>query len=175
MKKNIATIIVIIIIIVGIVGIWFIKNNERENDQIIEQSQKENVNEDFKLYVEGNLDIEKLKSYNLPIMIDFGAEWCPPCNMMKPDLIKLNNELEGEAIIKIVDVDENPNATKGYKIELLPTQIFINSDGTPYIPKDKSIEGFEIVKDKEGNVLYTMHVGILTRTQILSIVEQMKM
>lgn len=174
MKKNILNIIIILIIVAGIIGIWFIKNNERKNEQIIEQIKSENVNEDFKLYVEGKLDIEKLKSYNLPIMIDFGAEWCPPCKMMKPDIIKLNNELQGEAIIRIVDVDNNIDATDSYKINLLPTQIFINSDGTPYIPKNNSIEGFETVKDKNGNALYTMHIGILTRAQMLNIIDEMK-
>ena len=172
MKKNIITLIIIIVIFLGIIGAWLIKNNKKEQE--FSENNTENVNEDFKLYVTGSLDIEKLKSYKLPIIIDFGAEWCPPCNMMKPDLIKLNNELQGEAIIRIVDVDENIDAADGYKINLLPTQILINSDGTPYIPKDNSIDGFETIKDEEGNVLYTMHVGILTRAQILNIIEQMK-
>lgn len=172
MKKNIITLIIIIVIFLGIIGAWLIKNNKKEQE--FSENNTENVNEDFKLYVTGSLDIEKLKSYKLPIIIDFGAEWCPPCNMMKPDLIKLNNELQGEAIIRIVDVDENIDAADGYKINLLPTQILINSDGTPYIPKDNSIDGFETIKDEEGNLLYTMHVGILTRAQILTLIEQMK-
>lgn len=172
MKKNIITLIIVIVIFLGIIGAWLIKNNKKEQE--FSENNTENVNEDFKLYVTGSLDIEKLKSYKLPIIIDFGAEWCPPCNMMKPDLIKLNNELQGEAIIRIVDVDENIDAADGYKINLLPTQILINSDGTPYIPKDNSIDGFETIKDEGGNLLYTMHVGILTRAQILTLIEQMK-
>ena len=95
--------------------------------------------------------------------------------MMKPDIIKLNKELQGKAIIKMVDVDENIDAADEYKINLLPTQILINSDGTPYIPKDNSIEGFEMVKDENGEVLYTMHVGILTKAQIMNILEEMGM
>ena len=174
MKKNIITIIIIIVMFLGIIGVWLIKNNQKNNEQNLVENNTENINPDFALNVTGELDIEKLKSYNLPIIIDFGAEWCPPCNMMKPDLIKLNKELQGEAIIRIVDVDQNIDATDGYKITLLPTQIFINSDGTPYIPQDNSIDGFETIKDEEGNVIYTMHVGILTRAQILNIIEQMK-
>lgn len=175
MKKNVITIIVIVVIALGIIGAWTIKNNKRENEQNLELNSIENINEDFSLYVTGKLDMEKLKSYKLPIIIDFGAEWCPPCNMMKPDLIKLNNELQEKAIIRIVDVDQNIDAADGYKINLLPTQILINSDGTPYVPKDNSIDGFETIKDEEGNILYTMHVGILTRAQMLDIIEQMKM
>ena len=174
MKKNIITIIVIIAIALGIIAAWFIKNNQKENEQNLELNSTENINEDFALNVNGKLDIEKLKSYKLPIIIDFGAEWCPPCNMMKPDLVKLNNELQGEAIIRIVDVDQNIDAADGYKINLLPTQILINSDGTPYIPNDNSIDGFETIKDENGNALYTMHVGILTRAQMLNIIKQMK-
>ena len=174
MKKNIITIIVLIVVVLGIVGAWFIKNNKKESQENIELNNTENTNEDFALNVTGNLDMEKLKSYKLPIIIDFGAEWCPPCNMMKPDIVKLNKELQGEAIIRIVDVDQNIDAADGYKINLLPTQILINSDGTPYIPQDNSIDGFETIKDENGNALYTMHVGILTRPQILTLIDQMK-
>lgn len=174
MKNKFITIIIIAIIIIGIASMWFIKNKKTDNvNEVSQKGQIENINEDFELEVTGDLNLEKLKSYNLPIMIDFGAEWCPPCQMMKPDIIKLNRELQGKAIIKMVDIDKNPEATKGYKVNLLPTQIFINSDGTPYIPKDNSIEGFETIKDKNGEVLYTMHVGVLSRPQITNILEEM--
>lgn len=176
MNKKIITIIIIFIIIIGIAGMWVIKNKQKINENNTNQENKiENINEDFELNVTGNLNLEKLKSYKLPIIIDYGAEWCPPCQMMKPDIIKLNKELQGKAIIKMVDVDENIDAADGYKINLLPTQILINSDGTPYIPKDNSIEGFEMVKDENGEVLYTMHVGILTKAQIMNILEEMGM
>ncbi len=176
MNKKIITIIIILIIIIGIGGMWLLKNKEKiSQNEVSQEKQNENINEDFELNVTGNLNLEKLKSYKLPIIIDYGAEWCPPCQMMKPDIIKLNKELQGKAIIKMVDVDENIDAADGYKINLLPTQIFINSDGTPYIPKDNSIDGFEVVKDKNGEVLYTMHVGILTRAQIMNVLEEMGM
>lgn len=176
MNKKIITIIIIFIIIIGIAGMWVIKNKQKINENNTNQENKiENINEDFELNVTRDLNLEKLKSYKLPIIIDYGAEWCPPCQMMKPDIIKLNKELQGKAIIKMVDVDENIDAADGYKINLLPTQILINSDGTPYIPKDNSIEGFEMVKDENGEVLYTMHVGILTKAQIMNILEEMGM
>lgn len=176
MNKKVITIIIIFIIIIGIAGMWVIKNKQKINENNTNQENKiENINEDFELNVTGDLNLEKLKLYKLPIIIDYGAEWCPPCQMMKPDIIKLNKELQGKAIIKMVDVDENIDAADGYKINLLPTQILINSDGTPYIPKDHSIEGFEMVKDENGEVLYTMHVGILTKSQIMNILEEMGM
>lgn len=176
MNKKIITIIIIFIIIIGIAGMWVIKNKQKINENNTNQENKiENINEDFELNVTRDLNLEKLKSYKLPIIIDYGAEWCPPCQMMKPDIIKLNKELQGKAIIKMVDVDENIDAADGYKINLLPTQILINSDGTPYIPKDNSIEGFGMVKDENGEVLYTMHVGILTKAQIMNILEEMGM
>lgn len=176
MNKKIITIVVIIIIIVGVGGMWLIKNKEKiSQNEVSQREQTQSINEDFALNVKGDLNLEKLKSYKLPIIIDYGAEWCPPCQMMKPDIIKLNKELQGKAIIKMVDVDKNIDAADGYKINLLPTQILINSDGTPYIPKDNSIDGFEMVKDEKGEVLYTMHVGILTRAQIMNILENMGM
>lgn len=174
MKKKIIILIIILIIIIGIAYMLVIKNKQKINEiNVNQENQIENINEDFELNVTGKLDLKKLKSYELPIIIDYGAEWCSTCQKMEPDIIKLNKELQGKAIIKMVDIDENIHASDGYKINLLPTQILINSDGTPYIPKDNSIEGFETVKDEDGEILYTKHVGILTRTQIINLLDEM--
>jgi len=94
-----------------------------------------------------------LKSYGLPILLDFGAKWCGPCQKMHPILEELNNELRGKAIIKYIDIDEYPEATKGFKFNLIPTQYFIT---------------------KEGEV-YKTHTGILTKNGVLEILKEMGM
>lgn len=162
-KKVISTIAVITIIII-IIGIWIIKNNTNSK-------QKENV--DFKLNITKSFNLDKLKEYNLPIIIDFGADYCVPCRQMAPALKQLNSELQEKAIIRFVDVGKYPNLANGYPIELIPTQIFINADGTPYAPKNSEQLELEFVKDENGNHIFTIHIGELTVDQMRNMLKEM--
>ncbi|MFF9025059.1 thioredoxin family protein [Streptomyces eurythermus] len=57
----------------------------------------------------------------LPVLVEFTADWCPPCRQMAPVLSRLAAE-EGERI-KVVqlDVDRNPDTTNAYKVLSMPT------------------------------------------------------
>lgn len=54
-------------------------------------------------------------------LVDFGAEWCPPCKAMKPVLELIASNLDGKAIIGQLDVDSNPAITAKYGVRNLPT------------------------------------------------------
>ena len=95
---NKKSIIILIIIAILILGVWFIKTMQKEEANIADNTSKE-INEDFKLKINKEIDLEKLKSYNLPIIIDFGADYCMPCRQMAPALREINEELQGKAII----------------------------------------------------------------------------
>ena len=68
-------------------------------------------------------------STRLPRLVDLGRGVCIPCKMMAPILEELQEEYAGRAVIEIVDIGEHPGEATKYKIRVIPTQIFINSEG----------------------------------------------
>jgi thioredoxin 1 len=58
------------------------------------------------------------------VLVDFGAEWCPPCKAMGPVLELVAKEFEGKALVGKLDVDTNPQTTARYGVRNLPTFLF---------------------------------------------------
>lgn len=65
----------------------------------------------------------------LPKLLDLGAGKCVPCKMMKPILDDLKTNHAGSFTTEFIDVWENPDAGKAFGIEMIPTQIFYDSEG----------------------------------------------
>lgn len=65
-----------------------------------------------------------------PVLVDFWAEWCPPCKAMSPTIDALAEELAADFKIVKLDVDSNPSITVAYNVRAMPTLI-IFKDGAP--------------------------------------------
>ena len=176
--KQALKIIIPILIMLAIGTIWFMKHVAQPKIPANKAGSSSHpaVKPEFALHVTEELDLEKLKAFGLPIMIDFGADSCAPCKEMAPVLVKLNEQLQGKAIIKFVDVWKYQKLGQGYPIRVIPTQVFFDKNGKPFVPSDPQASRMTmyVTKDKNEHV-FTVHEGGMTEAMILAVLKEMGM
>ncbi|MCC6910247.1 MAG: thioredoxin [Phycisphaerales bacterium] len=73
-------------------------------------------------FTDGNFENDVLKS-NVPVLVDFWAEWCQPCRMLAPTIEKLATEFKGRVKVGKLDTDSNRQVAVKYGITAIPTVI----------------------------------------------------
>lgn len=71
-------------------------------------------------FTDGNFEAEVLKS-DVPVLVDFWAEWCAPCRLLSPTIDVVATELGDKAKVGKVDIENNRNLAIEYGITAIPT------------------------------------------------------
>ena len=192
-NKKVITVLLLIVISVVIAGIYFTKNpvsGEKNQPEVQLQQTKPDESQqadteradsnetaaDFSLDVSEMIDYEALAAYGLPIIVDYGSDSCIPCKQMAPVLEKMNEEMQGKAFIKFVDVWKYPDAAGNVPVQVIPTQILVNADGSPFVPGEELAAQIEFImyssKDT-GEHVFTVHQGGITEDQMRMILKEM--
>ncbi|HPG07863.1 MAG TPA: thioredoxin [Saprospiraceae bacterium] len=86
---------------------------------------------------------------DVPVLIDFHAEWCGPCKMQSPIIKEIAQSMKDKLRVIKIDVDKNPSLSRKYKIRGVPT--------------------LALFKDGE---LKWMQAGMKSKQQILKVIDQ---
>ena len=78
---------------------------------------------------ESNWD-DKVLNSDVPVLVDFWAEWCGPCKMIAPSVHDVAVEYDGQLSVGKLDVDNDPNIAMKYGVRSIPALIFFK-DGKP--------------------------------------------
>ena len=73
-----------------------------------------------------NFEKEVLQS-KIPVLVDFYAQWCRPCQMLAPVIKELAEELKGKVKVTKLDVDKNQSLAAKYKVMSVPTLILFKN------------------------------------------------
>ena len=77
-------------------------------------------------FTDANFQKEALES-DIPVLVDFYADWCGPCKMVAPIVAELAEEYEGKFKIGKLNVDNEPGVAEKYRVMSIPTLLFIKS------------------------------------------------
>lgn len=101
-------------------------------------------------FTDANFQSEVLES-DVPVLVDFYADWCGPCKMMAPVIDELAGEYEGTVKVGKLNVDEQPKTAEKYRVMSIPTMLVIKN-GQPVetiigaVPKSSLVEKLEAHK-----------------------------
>ena len=173
-KKNIIKLLIPCLILLVIGCIYSFKNPPMQNQEPENTATPEDAA--FTLTATEAIDFEALAKHGLPIIVDYGSDSCIPCQQMAPVLETMNEEMTGKAFIKFVDVWKYADDANNVPIQVIPTQVLVNADGTPFVPSDELAQTIEFTlysSRETGEHVFTVHQGGMTEEQMRLILAEM--
>ena len=89
------------------------------------------MSEKIETFTDATFD-ENVKASDVPVLVDFWAEWCGPCKMISPLLEEIAQEHEGKIRIGKLNIDDNLDVTRRFDVMSIPTLILFK-DGEPQV------------------------------------------
>jgi len=103
-----------------------------------------------KIFTDKNWESEVLNS-DLPVMVDFWAEWCMPCYMIAPAVEKVAEAYDGKIKVGKLNVDENPVTAGKYRVMAIPTLLFFNEG--KLVDRIVGVVSKKVIEDKIEKIL----------------------
>lgn len=101
-------------------------------------------------FTDQNFDQEVINS-TLPVLVEFWAPWCVPCQKISPIIDNLATEMDGKIKIGTLNVDENDNIPNKYRIKFIPTfKIFSHRQSILELTGQQNIEA---LRNKLKNII----------------------
>lgn len=94
---------------------------------------------------------ELLNTSELPILVDFWAEWCGPCKIVSPTVEAIAKAYKGRLSVIKINVDKKPHISSQYQIQSIPT-IILFKNGMP-IMREAGALSFDQLKYKIDGVI----------------------
>ena len=94
---------------------------------------------------DATFEVEVLQS-EVPVMVDFGATWCGPCNMIAPYMDQLAEEYAGKAKVFKADIDECQSLAAKFRIMNVPTVLYFK--GGQVVDKNVGGAAKQVFEDK---------------------------
>ncbi len=117
--KNLWKFIIVVLLAAAVIAVVAVRNKEKQSEPAVVSAPPAAM----PVVSESNQPVVAVK---LPKLIDLGADKCVPCKMMKPILDELTVECKGKLDVIFYDVWKNESYAQKYKIEIIPTQIFLD-------------------------------------------------
>jgi thioredoxin 1 len=106
------------------------------------------MSENLHTLSDSNFEESVIKS-QVPVLVDFWAEWCGPCRMLTPTVEALASDYSGKVTVGKLNVDDNPNVAMKFGIRSIPTLLLF----------------------KGGEVVESI-VGLVDKTQLQSVIDK---